>query len=173
MRTVGRRGCCIAASLEADVRLIDSTGIEIEGIGEWNAREHGGAKRRVWRKIHIGIDEKPLKTLAAEFTTSDVGDAPMLLEPLAHIPSEQKIGSVTADGAFDTRKCHDAIAARGAASSASPARTPGSANLIPPAQSRATRSCAHQNSSAGRSGDDGVVVIDEAASRRRCTASSC
>jgi hypothetical protein len=30
-------------------------------------------------------------------------------------PADQEIGSVTADGAFDTRKCHDAIAARGAA----------------------------------------------------------
>ncbi|WP_141468002.1 IS5 family transposase, partial [Pelagimonas varians] len=27
---------------------------------------------------------------------------------------DQDIGSVTADGAYDTRKCHDAIAARGA-----------------------------------------------------------
>ena len=30
-------------------------------------------------------------------------------------PAEQEIASVTAAGAFDTRKCHDAIAARGAA----------------------------------------------------------
>ena len=35
--------------------LIDSTGIKVEGGGEWNARNHGGTKRRVWRKIHIGI----------------------------------------------------------------------------------------------------------------------
>ncbi len=55
--------------------LVDSTGIKVEGEGEWNARKHGGAKRRVWRKIHIGIDEKSLKIRAAEFTTSDVGDA--------------------------------------------------------------------------------------------------
>ncbi len=95
--------------------LIDSTGIKVEGEGEWNARRHGGAKRRVWRKIHIGIDEKTLEIRAAEFTTSDVGDAPMLPELLDQIPPEQEIGSVTADGAFDTRKCHDAIAARGAA----------------------------------------------------------
>ena len=95
--------------------LIDSTGIKVEGEGEWNARKHGGAKRRVWRKIHIGIDEKTLEIRAAEFTTSDVGDAPMLPELLDQIPPEQEIGSVTADGAFDTRKCHDAIAARGAA----------------------------------------------------------
>ena len=95
--------------------LIDSTGIKVEGEGEWNARKHGGTKRRVWRKIHIGIDEKTLEIREAEFTTSDVGDAPMLPEPLDQIPPDQEIVSVTADGAFDTRKCHDSIAARGAA----------------------------------------------------------
>lgn len=94
--------------------LIDSTGIKVEGEGERNARKHGGAKRRVWRKIHIGIDEKSLEIRAAEFTTSDIGDAPMLPELLDQIPPDQEIASVTADGAFDTRKCHDAIAARGA-----------------------------------------------------------
>lgn len=34
--------------------LIDSTGIKVEGEGEWNARKHGGSERRVWRKTHIG-----------------------------------------------------------------------------------------------------------------------
>jgi hypothetical protein len=33
--------------------LIDSTSIKVEGEGEWNARKHGGTKRRVWRKIHV------------------------------------------------------------------------------------------------------------------------
>jgi len=89
--------------------LIDSTGIKVEGEGEWNARKHGGTKRRVWRKIHIGIDEKTLEIRAAELTTSDVGDAPMLPELLDQIPQDQEIASVTADGAFDTRKCHEAI----------------------------------------------------------------
>jgi hypothetical protein len=41
-------------------------------------------------------------------------DAPMLPEFLNQIPPDQDIGSVTADGAYDTRKCHDAIATRGA-----------------------------------------------------------
>jgi hypothetical protein len=95
--------------------LVDSTGIKVEGEGEWNARKHGGTKRRVWRKIHIGIDEKSLEIRAAEFTTSDIGDAPMLPELLDQIPPDQEIASVTADGAFDTRKCHEAVAARGAA----------------------------------------------------------
>lgn len=94
--------------------LIDSTGIKVEGEGEWHARKHGGPKRRVWRKIHLGIDEETLEVRAVEVTTSNVGDAPMLPELLAQIPSAQDIGLVTADGAYDTRKCHDAIAARGA-----------------------------------------------------------
>ena len=40
--------------------LIDSTGIKVEGEGEWHARKHGGPKRRVWRKIHLGIDEQTI-----------------------------------------------------------------------------------------------------------------
>lgn len=83
--------------------LVDSTGIKVDGEGEWNARKHGGAKRRVWRKIHIGIDKETLETRAAEFTTSDVGDAPMLPDLLDQIQPEQDISSVTADGAFDMR----------------------------------------------------------------------
>ena len=94
--------------------LIDSTGIKAEGEGEWNARKHGGPKRRVWRKIHIGIDEETLEVRAVEVTSSNIGDAPMLPELLNQIPPDQDIGSVTADGAYDTRKGHEAIAARDA-----------------------------------------------------------
>lgn len=94
--------------------LIDSTGIKAEGEGEWNARKHGGSKRRLWRKIHIGIDEETLEIRAIEVTSSSVGDAPMLPDLLNQIRPDQDLGSVTADGAYDTRKCHDAIAARNA-----------------------------------------------------------
>ena len=92
------------------------------GLFSRRTRKHGGAKRRVWRKIHIGIDEQTLEIRAAGFTTSDVGDAPMLPELLDQIPPDQEIASVTADGAFDTRKCHDAIAACGAAAIIPPRR---------------------------------------------------
>ena len=95
--------------------LIDSTGIKVEGEGEWNARKRGGQKRRVWRKIHIGIDEQTLEVRAVDVTSNDVGDAPMLPELLNQIPLDQEIANITADGAYDTRKCQDAIAERGAA----------------------------------------------------------
>jgi len=94
--------------------LIDSTGIKVEGEGEWHARKHGGPKRRVWRKIHLGIDAETLEVRAVEITGSHIGDAPVLPDLLGQIPEGEQIGSVTADGAYDTRKCHDAIADRGA-----------------------------------------------------------
>ena len=81
---------------------------------KWNACKHVGPKRRIWREIHIGIDEETLEVRAVEVTSSNIGDAPMLFELLNQIPPDQNIGSVTADGAYDTRKCHEAIAARDA-----------------------------------------------------------
>jgi len=77
-------------------------------------RGTGGPKRRISRKIHIGIDEETLEVRTVEVTSSNVGDAPMLPELLNQIPPDQDIGSVTADGAYDTRKRHEAIAVRGA-----------------------------------------------------------
>ena len=40
--------------------LIERTGIKAEGLGVWNAHKYGGSKRRIWRKIHVGIDEETL-----------------------------------------------------------------------------------------------------------------
>jgi hypothetical protein len=67
--------------------LIDSTGIKVEGEGEWHARKHGGPKRRVWRKIHLGIDEETLEIRAVEITGSHIGDAPVLPDLLDQIPA--------------------------------------------------------------------------------------
>ena len=94
--------------------LVDSTGIKVRGEGEWHARKHGGAKRRVWRKVHLAIDEATLEVRAVEFTDSTVGDAPMQPGLLSQIPGNEPIASVTADGAYDGRACRDAIALRGA-----------------------------------------------------------
>ena len=54
---------------------------------------------------------------------SAVGDAPILPELLSQIPPDQEIASVTADRAYDTRKCHDAIAERGADAVIPPRKT--------------------------------------------------
>ncbi len=108
--------------------LIDGTGIKAESEGEWHARKHGGPKRRIWRKIHLGIDEETLEIRAIEVTDNHIGDAPMLPGLLQQIPVDEEVASVTADGAYDTRKCHDAIADRGAHAVIPPRKMPSHGN---------------------------------------------
>ena len=107
--------------------LVDSTGIKMMGEGEWSeqrsrsggpastrTRKHGASYRRQWRKVHIGIDAETLDIRAIEVTTNAIGDAPVLPDLLAQIPADEQIRSVGGDGAYDTKKCHAAIAERDA-----------------------------------------------------------
>jgi hypothetical protein len=94
------------------------------GEGEWSTRKHGASRPRQWCKLHLGIDAETLEVRAIEgeqanatgprepANGSRVGDGPMLPKLLEQIPPEESIGTVTADGAYDTRACHAAIAAR-------------------------------------------------------------
>ena len=89
--------------------LVDSTGIKFRGDGEWQARKHGIQGRRQWRKVHLAMDTATSDIRAVEFTPSSDGDSPVLPELLDQIPEGEQIGTVTADGAYDTRRCHTAI----------------------------------------------------------------
>ena len=92
--------------------LVDSTGIKFLGDGEWQARKHGAQGRRQWRKIHLAMDTATSDIRAVEFTPSRDGDSPVLPDLLEQIPDGEPIGSVTVDGAYDTRRCHTAIIER-------------------------------------------------------------
>ncbi|SUX28742.1 IS5 family transposase [Chromobacterium vaccinii] len=94
--------------------LVDSTGIKMLGEGEWKTKKHGAEYRRQWRKVHLGIDAETLQIRVIEVTDNRQGDAQMLPSLLAQIPADEPIACVSGDGAFDTKACHEAIAARGA-----------------------------------------------------------
>ncbi|OHX19370.1 IS5 family transposase [Chromobacterium sphagni] len=94
--------------------LVDSTGIKMLGEGEWKTKKHGAEYCRQWRKVHLGIDAKTLQIRAMEVTDKRQGDAQMLPSLLVQIPADEPIACVSGDGAFDTKACHEAIAARGA-----------------------------------------------------------
>ena len=89
--------------------LVDSTGIKFLGDGEWLARKHGTHRRRQYRKVHLAMDTATGDIRAVEFTPSREGDSPVLPDLLDQIPEDEQIGTVTGDGAFDTRRCHTAI----------------------------------------------------------------
>jgi hypothetical protein len=65
-------------------------------------------------EVHLGIDAARLEIRAIEVTDNATGDAPMLPCLLDQIANDEIIASVSGDGAYDTKGCHEAIAQRGA-----------------------------------------------------------
>jgi IS5 family transposase len=90
--------------------VVDSTGVKVYGEGEWKVRQHGWSRRRTWRKLHIGVDEATHEFVAVVVSTNDFKDSQLLPDLLEQI--EDKISQVSADGAYDSRNCYDAIRER-------------------------------------------------------------
>lgn len=82
--------------------VVDSTGLKVYGEGEWKARKHGISKRRTWRKLHLGIDEKTGIIHAQVLTENGKGDgdAQQVEGMLEQVTSP--IDKFGGDGAYDT-----------------------------------------------------------------------
>ena len=91
---------------------IDATGLKVHGEGEWKVRVHGKDRRRVWRKLHLGVDTATGEILAHALTESQVHESSELPGLLAGI--DAPIAAVYGDGAYDAFDIHTAILARGA-----------------------------------------------------------
>jgi hypothetical protein len=92
--------------------VVDSTGLKVFGEGEWKVRQHGYSKRRTWRKAHLGVDADTHEVVAALVTTNGVGDGEIL--PALLDQFDDPIAQLSADGAYDSHGCYQAIEARGA-----------------------------------------------------------
>lgn len=90
--------------------VVDSTGLKVYGEGEWKVRQHGWSRRRTWRKLHLGVDEATGELVAAVVSTNSFKDSQLLPELLEQVAEE--LSQVSADGAYDSRNCYDAIRAR-------------------------------------------------------------
>jgi len=88
---------------EARHLVLDSTGLKVFGEGEWKVKKHGKGKRRLWKKLHLSVDEATGEVLAVLVTAAEAADGVQLPELV--LQSQQTGGSVaqvSADGAFDT-----------------------------------------------------------------------
>jgi len=92
--------------------VVDSTGIKVYGEGEWKVRQHGIRKRRTWRKLHFCTDEATPEVISAVASTNDLSDAEALPDLLEHVPCQ--IEQVSADCAYDQRKCYETLNRHGA-----------------------------------------------------------
>ena len=88
---------------------IDATGLKVHGEGAWKTRTHGTDRRRVWRKLHLGVDLEPGEIVAQALTPSETHDGTELQGLLAQI--ERPITALYADKASDSFDSHRAILA--------------------------------------------------------------
>jgi hypothetical protein len=116
--TLSRRAAEVSVALGARPRstplhlVSDSSGFKVYGEGEWKVRQHGWSKRRTWRKLHLAVDEATGEILVAVASEATVADAEALPDLLA--PVKGNLRQVSAEGAYDKRRCSEAIAERGA-----------------------------------------------------------
>jgi len=91
--------------------LVDSTGSKISGSGEWEEAKHGKSRRKVWRKLHIGVDEETLEIHASVLTDHLTSDPSQLLPLLDQVESEVSV--VKADGVYDQSPLRKLLDSRG------------------------------------------------------------
>ncbi len=124
--TLSRRAAELTVGLGALPRsiplhlVIDSSGFKVYGEGEWKVRLHGWSKRRTWRKLHLAVDEATGEIVAAVASEAGVTDDDALPDLLEQVEGE--IGQVSADGAYDKRKCYEALEEYGAKATIPPRR---------------------------------------------------
>lgn len=82
--------------------VVDSTGLKVYGEGEWKTRKHGVSKRRTWRKLHLGVDEKTGIVHAQLLTRNGKGDGDA--QQFKDLINQVKppIDKFSGDGAYDT-----------------------------------------------------------------------
>jgi len=117
--TVSRRAVTLPVMQPASVPhgplhvLIDSTGLQVYGAGQWLEVKHGLKSRRTWRKLHLAVDAVSGMIVAQTLTDQDVDDPSQVAPLLDQI--DDPIGRVTADGAYDGAPTYQTIAAHGEA----------------------------------------------------------
>ncbi|TPG46469.1 IS5 family transposase [Roseomonas nepalensis] len=90
--------------------LVDSTGLQLCGPGEWLVEKHRSRTRRSWRKLHVGVDADTGRIVASTLTASDVVDASQVGPLLDQVVDP--IASIAADGAYDQDAVYCEVVAR-------------------------------------------------------------
>jgi hypothetical protein len=106
LRTLGEIPFRAVASKRPVHLLIDSTGLRIH-VGKLRKPP----KRRAWRKLHLAVDADTGEIVASDLTgrrTPDCARIPVLLEQI-----DNRVASVSADGAYDTEGVYEAAHAQG------------------------------------------------------------
>ena len=112
--TLSRRGRSFAgrqprvAAHAGPVHLVlDSTGLQLFGQGEWDAQKHCRTRRQ-WRKLHLAVNADTGEIAARIITEGHADGAARAPDLLGQ--AEGRIATVTADGAYDSDAVYEGAA---------------------------------------------------------------
>ncbi|MDU7677238.1 MAG: IS5 family transposase [Klebsiella michiganensis] len=94
----------IFALMNVPLRCPDYTSVSKR---EWKVRKHGKERRRIWRKLHLAVDSNTHEVVCADLSLNNVTDSEAF--PGLIRQTHRKIRAAAADGAYDTRLCHDEL----------------------------------------------------------------
>lgn len=89
--------------------VINSTGLKVFGEGEWKVKKYGKERRRIWRKLYLAVDSKTHEIICADLSLNNVTDLKAFPGLIRGRQTHRIINSAAADGAYDTRLCHDEL----------------------------------------------------------------
>lgn len=92
--------------------LVDSTGVQVLGEGEWKRLKHGESRCQVWKKLHIALDADSLDIVGLDVTDSVRLDGNYLPGLVGQV--DDPIEQITGDGAYDKQNCYEAAHQLGA-----------------------------------------------------------
>jgi hypothetical protein len=90
--------------------IVDSTGLKLNGPGEWLVEKHGTTKRRSWHKLHIGLDAVSGEIVASTLTGRDIDDGSQVAALLDQV--DGSVGVFLGDGTYDSADVYAAVKER-------------------------------------------------------------
>jgi hypothetical protein len=99
--------------------LVDSSGLQVCGQGEWHRQKHGEKQHKRWKKLHLGVDAQG-QIVASTVTESHAQDPSQVPALLAQV--DQPIACFIGDGMYDQEPVYAAVACH----------APGARVIIPP-----------------------------------------
>ncbi|MCZ6717572.1 MAG: IS5 family transposase [Gammaproteobacteria bacterium] len=87
--------------------IVDSTGLEVCGQGEWHAKKHGEKHRKSWPKLHISVDDQGW--IIASTVTDDRQQAPSQV-PALLAQVDRQIERFIGAGIYDQEPVYAAVA---------------------------------------------------------------
>jgi Transposase DDE domain len=124
--TLSRRNTTVAIRQQIDRApegaislIVDSSGLQVCGQGEWYSQKHGEKSHKRWKKLHIGVDAQG-RIVASTLTESHEQDPSQVPELLAQV--DHRVDRFIGDGIFDQAPVYTAVKNH----------SPGARVIIPP-----------------------------------------